>query len=208
MDEKKRLDWPQWSVAVGTILLAIATFVTVYQNNKNILLTKAMVEKTEYDSYLKWRPDIYCEIATEINSISQAELTQRENILSKAQSGEMQEFGIELPVVWGNSGGSPAILITRSPTVNGIKAPIADTMTYRPSTGFSLWPQQKHYDVIQFNIANHAPTDDLYLHIPTWYKDRKGKEYWFETVFYMKFEKGKLIRWNIIDGVYEGEVKK
>ncbi|GEM_PF-2515419 len=209
MDEKKKIDWPQWAVAFGTLLLAVATFWIVLQNSSNITLTRRITQNAESEAYMKWRPDIFMELVLEDNTNKKNnERKEGQTILQKAQAGELQDFTVVCAVKWGNAGGSPALSITRNPVVNKIKQPIADTMSFRSMVGFSLWPTQRQYDELQFTIDNHAPTDVLYLHIPTWYKDRKGNEYWFETVFCYRFEKGKLVRWNILDGVYEGIVRK
>lgn len=205
MDEKRKTDWTQLLVGIGTLLLAAATVLMVYQNYQNIRLTEATVKQNQDDAFMRWRPELFIEQTP--MPISAEEKKEQEKQEKLIMEGKAKTLGIQMSFTWGNAGGSPALNIYRVPIVNRSKNPIADTMTFTPTVTFSIWPTQKFVEDITFDFTNHSPKDDMYAHIPAFYQDRKGNRYWTETVFYCRFENNKLIRFGN-DGVYEGTIEK
>jgi hypothetical protein len=186
MEEKRKIDWPQWAVASATFLLALGTFWIIKQN---------------YDlKYLEWRPELYLEHSYQI--IDKEAAAEQVQIIKKAEEGNLKDLGLQLTVSWGNSGGSPALHVSRHTSVNRIKGPLADTMKYDTGVAIAVWPNQKYPDELAFNIGNHAPDDMLYLHVSTWYYDREGNKYWIEPVYFIKFVNNKMEMYGM-DDVYE-----
>ena len=144
------------------------------------------------DSYLRWRPELFAQIDS-IYVIAGGK--DRQNIDSLMWVGNFK---------YKNTGGSPAIRVLSKSELSKYKPPYLYKQPIDTSVHFTVFPGEVIEEKINRCFKSIKGGFPQYFHKVFTYKDRKGKRYYVEYVFYIILTP----RDSIIterDGIYPGE---
>jgi len=143
------------------------------------------------DSNLRWRPELFAQVDT-IYVLAGGK--DRQNIDSLNWYGFLK---------YKNTGGSPAFKILSNSDLSKEKTPYLFKQPIDSSVHFTVFPGEVIAEKFYRSFKSVKGGFPQYFHKVFTYKDRKGKRYWVEYVFYIELNPRDSV-FTERDGIYSG----